>query len=36
MKYPSREVLVELGTWARQHVELNQEMIDEQLVKLTA
>lgn len=36
MKYPSREVLAELGTWARQHVELNQEMIDEQLVKLTA
>lgn len=36
MKYPSREVLIELGKWARQRVEPSQAMIDEQLVKLTA
>ncbi len=36
MKYPSREALTELGKWAKQHSELTQEMIDEQLGKLTA
>lgn len=36
MKYPSRETLVELGKWARQHSEITQDMIDEQLGKLTA
>jgi adenine-specific DNA-methyltransferase len=36
MKYPSREALIKLGQWARQHSEITQEMIDEQLGKLNA
>ena len=36
MKYPSREALTQLGKWAKQHSEITQEMIDEQLGKLTA
>ena len=36
MKYPSREALTQLGQWAKQHSEITQEMIDEQLRKLTA
>ena len=36
MKYPSREGLIELGKWAKQHSDITQEMIDEQLGKLTA
>ena len=36
MKYPSREALIELGKWSKQHSEITQEMIDEQLGKLTA
>ncbi len=36
MKYPSREALIELGKWAKQHCEITQEMIDEQPGKLTA
>ena len=36
MKYPSREALIELGKWAKQHSDITQEMIDEQLGKLTA
>ena len=36
MKYPSREALIELGKWAKQHSEITQEMMDEQLGKLTA
>ena len=36
MKYPSREALTQLGRWAKQHSEITQEMIDEQLGKLTA
>ncbi len=36
MKYPSREALSELGKWAMRHNEITQEMIDEQLGKLTA
>ncbi len=36
MKYPSREALTQLGKWAMKHGELTQEMIDEQLGKLTA
>ena len=36
MKYPSREALSQLGQWAKQHREITQEMIDEQLGKLTA
>lgn len=36
MKYPSREALIELGKWAKQHSEITQDMIDEQLGKLTA
>jgi adenine-specific DNA-methyltransferase len=36
MKYPSREALTQLGQWAKQHSEVTQEMIDEQLGKLTA
>lgn len=35
MKYPSREALIELGKWAKQHSEITQDMIDEQLGKLT-
>jgi adenine-specific DNA-methyltransferase len=34
LKYPSREALIELGKWAKQHSEITQEMIDEQLGKL--
>lgn len=34
MKYPSREALTQLGQWAKQHCEVTQEMIDEQLGKL--
>jgi tRNA1(Val) A37 N6-methylase TrmN6 len=36
MKYPSREALTQLGQWAKQHSQITQEMIDEQLGKLTA
>lgn len=36
MKYPSREILIELGKWAKQHSEITQKMIDEQLGKLIA
>lgn len=36
MRYPSREVLIELGKWAKRHSEISQDMIDEQLGKLTA
>lgn len=36
MKYPSREALTQLGQWAKQHSEITQEMIDEQLGKMTA
>jgi tRNA1(Val) A37 N6-methylase TrmN6 len=36
MKYPSREALTLLGKWAKQHNEITQEMIDEQLGKLIA
>ncbi len=36
MKYPSREALIELGEWAKQHSRITQELIDEQLGKLTA
>ncbi|HCT7915533.1 Eco57I restriction-modification methylase domain-containing protein [Pseudomonas xantholysinigenes] len=36
MKYPSREALIKLGQWAKQHNEITQEMMDEQLGKLTA
>jgi hypothetical protein len=36
MKYPSREALSQLGQWAKQHSEITQQMIDEQLGKLTA
>ena len=36
MKYPSREALTQLGKWAKQHSKITQEMIDEQLGKLTA
>jgi adenine-specific DNA-methyltransferase len=35
MKYPSREALIDLGKWAKQHGEITQEMIDEQLGKLS-
>jgi tRNA1(Val) A37 N6-methylase TrmN6 len=35
MKYPSREALIHLGLWAKQHSEITQDMIDEQLGKLT-
>jgi adenine-specific DNA-methyltransferase len=34
MKYPSRPALIELGKWAKQHSEITQEMMDEQLRKL--
>ncbi|MFQ6289549.1 Eco57I restriction-modification methylase domain-containing protein [Yersinia enterocolitica] len=36
MKYPSREVLMELGKWAMQLGEITQAMIDERLGTLTA
>ena len=36
MKYPSREALIDLGKWAKQHSKITQEMIDEQLGKLSA
>lgn len=36
MKYPSRDALMQLGEWAKLHSEITQEMIDEQLGKLTA
>lgn len=36
MRYPSREVLIELGKWAKRHSGISQDMIDEQLGKLTA
>ena len=36
MKYPSREALTQIGQWAKQYSEITQEMIDEQLGKLTA
>jgi hypothetical protein len=36
MKYPSREALIELGKWAKQHIEITQEMIDDQLGNLIA
>lgn len=36
MKYPSREALSELGNWAKQHSEITQDMIDEQLRQLAA
>lgn len=36
MKYPSREALIDLGKWAKQYSEITQDMIDEQLGKLTA
>lgn len=35
MKYPSRSALIELGLWAKQHREITQNMIDEQLGKLS-
>ena len=36
MKYPSRDALIQLGKWAKRHSEITQEMIDEQLGKLSA
>lgn len=36
MKYPSRDALIQLGEWAKRHSEITQEMIDEQLGKLSA
>lgn len=36
MKYPSRDALIQLGEWAKRHNQITQEMIDEQLGKLTA
>lgn len=35
MKYPSRETLIELGKWAKRQRKITQEMIDEQLGKLS-
>ncbi|MGD0793771.1 MAG: Eco57I restriction-modification methylase domain-containing protein [Terriglobales bacterium] len=35
MKYPNRETLVALGQWARFHDAPTQEMLDDQLTKLT-
>jgi len=34
MKYPSREALIELGQWAKQHGEITQDMIDERVGEL--
>jgi len=36
MRYPSREALLALGDWAREHAELSQLMIDNQVAKLCA
>jgi adenine-specific DNA-methyltransferase len=36
MKYPSRAALIKLGQWAKQHSEITQVMIDDQLGKITA
>ncbi|MEY4589961.1 MAG: hypothetical protein RL497_2037 [Pseudomonadota bacterium] len=36
MRYPSHEVLAELGVWAMQFNELTQEMIDKKLAELTS
>lgn len=36
MKYPSRDALMHLGAWAKQHNEITQEMVDDQLRKLPA
>lgn len=36
MKYPSREALVALGGWARQRIEITQDLIDERFAQLTA
>lgn len=36
MKYPSREVLLKFGAWAKNQIEITQEMVDEQLRDLTA
>lgn len=36
MKYPSRDALIQLGKWAKRHSKITQEMIDEQLGKLSA
>lgn len=36
MKYPSREALLELGQWAKQHSKITQNMMDAQLGKLAA
>lgn len=35
MKYPSREALIKLGKWAKQQSNFTQEIIDQQLGKLT-
>lgn len=35
MKYPDRDALIALGTWAMQHKELTQAMIDDKIGKLT-
>ncbi|PWC10035.1 SAM-dependent methyltransferase [Brenneria roseae subsp. americana] len=36
MKYPNREMLIELGKWAKQHGKITQDMIDKQCGKLIA
>jgi hypothetical protein len=36
IKYPSREMLVELGNWARRQVHLTQALIDDKLESITA
>jgi adenine-specific DNA-methyltransferase len=36
MKYPSREALIEMGSWAKRQSEITQEMMNEQLGLLTA
>jgi adenine-specific DNA-methyltransferase len=36
IKYPSREILISLGEWALNQLELTQESIDEKLETVTA
>ncbi|MDT8452470.1 MAG: Eco57I restriction-modification methylase domain-containing protein [Gammaproteobacteria bacterium] len=36
MKYPDRDILIELGQWAMQHKQLSQTMIDEKLGEMIA
>ena len=36
MKYPSREMLIDLGRWAKQHPDADQTAIDEHFKKINS